>query len=195
MLKQTAKMLYLKEVEELPEPRLKRRNQGLDMSPIWQRLASPVLGVKEKHCLFILANRLVRNKEDIFMRWGQGDLTCDNNPDPEGRCAGQVQTIRHLFQDCARVGKAWDWMYGFLASLLPPGTLTEADCLTLLYPTLDGRQSEDTVIWLLGSYHVAASEAIEKGEVMGEQELRGHLRQKYQAYNMRRMRPLNLENL
>ena len=97
MLNQTAKMLYQKEEKELPVPRLQRKNQGLDMSPVWQRLANPVLGVREKHCLFTLANGLVRNKEAIFMRWGQGDLTCDHNPDPDGKCAVYQASLLGLY--------------------------------------------------------------------------------------------------
>ena len=195
MLNQTAKMLYQKEVDKLPLPRLQRKNPNLDMSPVWKRLANPVLGVHQKHGLFTLANGLVRNKEYIFMRWGQGDYTCDHNPDPDGRCAGKAQSVRHLFQGCARVAEAWDWMYAFITSLLPPATLMEVDCLTLLYPSLGDSQTEDTVTWLLGSYQVAMEEAIEKEKVMGEQELRGRLRQKYAAYCLKRMRPLKLNNL
>ena len=195
MLNQTAKMFYQKEEKELPVPRLQRKNQGLDMSPVWQRLANPVLGLREKHCLFTLANGLVRNKEAIFMKCWQGDLTCDHNPDPDGKCAGQAQSIKHLFQDCARVAEAWDWMYRYLTSFLPPATLTETDCLTLLYPTLADGQTKDTVIWLLGSYMATKEEAIEQGRVVGEQELRGHLRQKHRAYCLRRMRPLKLDRI
>ena len=82
------------------------------MEPVWQRLSSPVLGVKERNALFILSNRLVRSKEDMFMWWGRGDYMCDQEPDPEGRCAGQPQSIRHMFQVCTRVVKAWDWLFG-----------------------------------------------------------------------------------
>ena len=190
LLAQTARMLYQKAVEDLPAPRLQRRNPGLEMAPVWERLSSPVLGAQERHALFILANCIVRNKENIFLRWGQGDYTCDCDPDPEGKCAGQPQSIRHMFQDCTRVAGAWDWLYGYLSSCLPPAILTEGDCVTLLYPRLNSQLMEDSVIWLLGTYQVMVTEVIEKRRVVGEQELRGYLRQKYEAYKMKRMRPL-----
>ena len=87
---------------------------------------------------------------------------------------------------------AWDWLYGYLSSCLPPAILTEGDCVTLLYPRLNSQLMEDSVIWLLGTYQVMATEVIEKRRVVGEQELRGYLRQKYEAYKMKRMRPLHL---
>ena len=195
LLQQTAKTLYQREIKDLPRPRLQRRNEGVSMEPVWQRLCSPVLGVREKHCLFVLANGLIRNKEDMFMKWGQGDLTCDHNPDPEGRCAGEMQSVRHLYQSCTRVGEAWDWLYSYLCSFLPPLALSEEDCITLLYPSLDSRATEDQVVWLLGSYQEVMSEAIQKERVVGEQELRGHLRQKYATYSLKSMRPIHLVNL
>ena len=82
-----------------------------------------------------------------------------------------------------------------LASFLPPATLSEADCITLIYPSLGGRQLEDCVIWLLGSYFVIIMEALKKGNVVEKQDLRGQLRQRYAAYSLKRMRPLNLFNM
>ena len=72
---QTARMLYQREAEDLPVPRLERRNMGLEMTPVWQRLS-----VRERHALFTVANQLVRNKEEMFLKWGQGEYTCDQNP-------------------------------------------------------------------------------------------------------------------
>ena len=100
-----------------------------------------------------------------------------------------------MFQECTRVARSWDWLFRYLSTFLPPALLTEADCLTLLYPSLGNRQTEDAVTWLLGSYFVVMMDAAERGRVVVEQELRGHLRQKYAAYQMKRMRPLNLINL
>ena len=195
LLQQTANSLYKRELKNLPLPRLQRRNEGVDMVPVWKRLSSPVLGVRERHQLFIMANGILRNKEDVFMRWGQGELTCDHNPDPDGRCAGQPQSVRHLYQGCTRAAEAWDWLYRYLCSYLPPAILSEADCVSLFYPSLGSQETEDCTIWLLGSYQEAMSEAIEKGRVLGEQELRGFLRQKLAAYNLKSMRPINLVNL
>jgi hypothetical protein len=182
LLNKTAKLLYQKEAEDLPVPKLQRNHPNLDLEPVWQRISSPVLGVIERHTLFILVHKLVRNKEDMYLRWGQGDYTCDTNPDPEGRCAGQPQSVKHMLQECTRVTGAWDWLFSYLSTLLPPATLTEADCLNLLYPSLGNRQTEDCVIWLLGSCYVVMMEATERGHVLGEQEMRGNLRQKYAAY-------------
>ena len=67
--------------------------------------------------------------------------------------------------------------------------------MNFLYPSLGNRQTEDCVIWLLGSCYVVMMEATERGQVLGEQEMRGNLRQKYAAYKMIRMIPLNLNNL
>ena len=195
LLDQTAKMLYKAETEDLPVIRLERRNPDKEMAPVWQRLSSPVLAVKERHALFILAHKIFRNKEDIFLKWGQGDYTCDHNPDTEGRCAGHPQSVKHLFQECTRVVEAWEWLYGYLSSFLPPATASETDCINLLYPSLGSRQTEDCVIWLLGSYCVIVMEAIEKGHVVKVQELRGQLRQKYSMYSLQKMYPLNLTNL
>ena len=195
LLSQTARMLSQREAEDLPVPRLERRNIGLEMTPVWQRLSSPVLSVRERHALFTVANQLVRNKEEMFLNWGQREYTCDQNPDPDGRCAGQPQSVKHLLQECTRVAGAWEWLYGYLTSFLPPGALSEMECISLLYPSLGSRQTEDCVIWLLGSYFVITMEAIRTGKVVGEQEMRGQLRQKYSAYNLKRMRPLNLVNM
>jgi hypothetical protein len=186
-------MLYQREVDTLPIPRLQKRNTGLDLEPVWERLSSPVLGVRAQHTLFVLANSLVRNNEDMFLRWGRGEYMCNHQPDPEGRCAGQPQSVRHLFQDCARVAGAWSWLYAYL-SFMPPTALSEAYCLTLLYPKLGSRVVEVSVICLLGSYQeIIISEAVEKRRVVREEELRGQLRQRYVAYSQKR--PLMLSHL
>ena len=62
------------------------------------------------------------------MNWGRGDLTCDHSPDPEGLCAGEPQSIAHLFQRCARVAEGWSWLTAYLATILPPGSVTEEQC-------------------------------------------------------------------
>lgn len=195
LMKQTAKSLYMREAEHLPAPRLQRNNPHVDMKPVWKRISSPVLGVREKHALFIMAHKLVRNKEEMFLKWGQGDYTCEHSPDPEGRCAGHPQSVKHMFQDCTRVAGSWDWLFSYLSTFLPPALLTEEDCITLIYPSLGNRQIEDSVSWLLGSYLVVMMEAAERGRVLVEEELRGHLRQKFIVYRMKRTRPLNLNNL
>jgi hypothetical protein len=96
---------------------------------------------------------------------------------------------------CTRVAGSWDWLFSYLSTFLPPALLTEEDCITLLYPSLGNSQIEDSVSWLLGSYLVVMMDAAERGRVVVEQELRGHLRQKYIVYGMKRTRPLNLNNL
>ena len=68
--------------------------------------------------------------------------------------------------------------------------------MSLLYKKLPSRTTEDTVIWLLGTYNeYVCREAIEKKRVIKEQELRGHLRQCFMAYNQKRLRPLYLPGL
>ena len=150
LLNQTAKMLYQREAEDLPAPRLQRRNLGLEMEPVWQRLSSPVLAVSERHGLFILAHQLLRNKEDMFLKWGQGEYTCNNNPDPDGRCAGQPGSVKHLLQECTRVAGALR-----LPGLLPASSHSNRDGLH--HPALPqpGKQAIrrlcDLATWLVYS--------------------------------------------
>ena len=107
LLAQSAKSLYTRQCLDLPVQRLQRRNPDFNMDPVWARLATPVLGVKARHILFLLANQLMRNNEYMFERWGRGEYTCDHSPDPDGRCAGQPQSVAHIFQKCARVVEPW----------------------------------------------------------------------------------------
>ena len=44
LLNKTAKLLYQKEAEDLPVPKLQRNHPNLDLEPVWQRISSPVLG-------------------------------------------------------------------------------------------------------------------------------------------------------
>ena len=196
LLAETAKSLYTLSCQDLPEPRLQRRNPDADIYVVWHRLANSVLGVQARHSLFILANGLVRNRQDIFMKWGRGDLTCDHSPDPQGLCAGEPQSITHLFQRCARVADCWSWLSFYLTTVLPPGSLSEEQCLTLLYPKLNSNQAEDSIIWLLGTYfEYVMREALEKERRVNVEELRGYMKQRHAAHQLKRLRPLLLPGL
>lgn len=196
LLSESAKSLYVSLCGDLPKPRLERRNQDQNMEMVWARLASPVLGVTSRHQLFLIANGLLRNGEDLFLKWGVGELVCNHSPDTEGVCAGQPESPVHLLQRCARVEAAWSWLFAFLNTLIPPGLLLEEQCLTIFYQKLPTGVMEDTVIWLLGSYYeYVIKEAMEKRRVVKEQELRGYLKQCLRAYKLRRLRPLHLPGL
>ena len=76
---------------------------------------------------------------------------------------------------------------------MAPGILTDDQMLTLLYEPLDTRSTEDSVIWLLGTYYEFVNiEAVEKKRTVTEAEFRGYLKQKLAAYRMKRLRPLNI---
>ena len=193
LLSMSAKGIYTRICLELPSTRLERRNPGQDLSMIWSRITSPVLTVKAKHALFILVNGLVRNREDMYERWGVGNYMCDFAPDLEDRCAGVHQSVQHIFQHCSRVVDAWDWLSGFLANILFPNALEEGECLDLKYEQLATKEQEDTVIWLLGTYYdFMMKETMTKDRTVNEAELQGYMKQRYQAYRRKKMRFLLL---
>ena len=76
---------------------------------------------------------------------------------------------------------------------MAPGILTDDQMLTLLYEPLYTRSTEDSVIWLLGTYYEYVNiEAVEKKRTVTEAELRGYLKQRLAAYRTKRLRPLNI---
>ena len=132
----------------------------------------------------------------MFLKWGRSDYVGDYSPDLEGWCAGEPQSVSHLYQTCTRVEGAWSWLYAFITSMLPPATLEESECKTLMYAPLMSREVEDNVVWLLGTYYeYVGKEAVSKNRVVGEEELRGHLKARLKAYTQKRTRPLNLPGL
>ena len=128
----------------------------------------------------------------MFHVWQQGDPTCDHEPDPTGQCAGELQTLSHLYQCCHRVSEAWEWLRAYLFQhVIQPGSVTDEQFLSLQYDV--PRNREDEVTWILGSYMgYIAREAVERGRRVSVSELRGFLRQKLLTHSLKKTRPLNL---
>ena len=191
------KDMYGMMCEDLPQPRLQVKNPGVDVAGlVWPRLANTMLNVRARFVMFAVVNDVFRNREYMFRVWNQGDPTCDHEPDPEpGLCAGELQTLGHLFQRCARVSEAWEWLLGFLYSnVIQPGSISDKQFMTLQYEV--PRNREDAVTWLIGNYfEYIASEAVERGRVVGVEELRAFLRQKLQTHQLKKLRHLYIQGI
>ena len=99
MLSSTAKMIYSSLSGDLPLPRLAQEvTDEEEVKRVFGRLSSKVLNVHQRHAIFCLVNRLVRNNEYMSRVWDRGDAMCDHNPDESGECAGVEQTVPHLYQ-------------------------------------------------------------------------------------------------
>ncbi len=193
LLSMTAKEMYVKICQDMPRTRLERRNPNKELSAVWARLANPVLPVRAKHALFVIAHGLARNKQFMYERWGFGNYVCEFSPDVEGKCAGVPQSIQHIFQQCSKVAEAWQWMSEFIANLLIPRTLGEDEYLNLMYDPLATRELEDTVTWLLGMYYsYIVSETVGNNRVVSSAELQGYLQQSYVSYRQKKGRRLQL---
>ena len=109
------KQIYKLLCKDLPQPRLLEKNLGFDTAKVvWPRLGNPVLGIMARGVLFQAVNGIYRNKEHMARVWGVGDPMCDVNPDPTGQCAGELQTLSHMFQSCYKVSEAWGWLRAYL---------------------------------------------------------------------------------
>ena len=188
------KEMYKMLCEDLPLSRLQVRNPGVDVPGlVYPRLANPVLGVGARFVMFSLVNDIFRNREYMFRVWNIGDPTCDHEPDPHpGQCAGELQTLGHMFQRCAKVSDAWEWLRAYMfQQVIQPGSVTEEQFLSLQFDVPRNRENE--VTWILGSYmEYIAREAVERGRCVGVSELRGFLRQKLLTYSQKNTRPLNI---
>ena len=183
LLSSTAKMIYTSLSDDLPKPRFAQDETEEEVvKKISARLSAKFLNVHQRHAIFCLVNRLVRNKEYISRVWEKGDPTCDHNPDPTGECAGFEQTVQHLYQTCGRVSEAWGWLSMFItggALGVPPATITERDLIELKY---EATHFEKEITWLFSAYLVYVNdEAISKDRVVGAEELRAVLKGKKAA--------------
>ena len=180
----------------LPPPRLLARHPGVEVGKlVFPRLANNTLNVQARFVLFSVVNRIFRNNEHMFRVWERGDPTCTHNPDITGQCAGVLQTPAHLLQTCGRVSEAWDWLRMYIFSkLLPPDSVSDEQFLNLQYEV--PKSQEDTVIWLLGMYYeYVVRETVERGRVVGAEELRAYLGQRLLAHHLKRLRPLTLDRM
>ena len=107
MLSSTAKMIYSSLTEDLSMPKLvQEATDEEEVKRVLSRLSSKVLNIHQRHAVFCLVNRLVRNNEYMCRVWGREDPMCDHDPDETGKCAGVEQTMAHLYQSCGRVCEA-----------------------------------------------------------------------------------------
>ena len=191
------KEMYKMMCQDLPQPRLQVRNPGVDMARlVWPRLDNTMLSVGARFVMFTVVNDIFRNREYMYRVWNQGDPTCDHEPDPHpSHCAGEDQTLGHMFQRCAKVSDAWAWLLGFLFNnVIQPNTVTDEQFLTLQYNV--PRNREDIVTWMTGSYlEYITKEAVERGRVVGVEELRAFLRQKLLTHQHKKLRPLYIQGI
>ena len=187
-------MIYSSLSEDLSMPRLvQEATDEEEVKRVLSRLSSKVLNIHQRHAIFCLVNRLVRNNEYTYRVWGREDPMCDHDPDETGKCAGVEQTMKHLYQDCGRVFEAWDWLYAFITTVLglPPASVSDDELLRMNFDV--SHYFEKEVTWLLGNYYEYINkEAISKDRVVKATELRSVLRERKAAGGMRRMPPLNL---
>ena len=155
------------------------------------------MNVHQRHAIFCLVNRLVKNKEYMCRVWGREDPMCDHDPDETGECAGVEQTVAHLYQSCGRVSEAWSWLSSFItagALGVPPGSITEGELLKMTFEV--SHYFEKEVTWLLGNYYeYINNEAIAKDRVVKAAELQAVLRGRKLAMGQRRAPSLTLFNL
>ena len=198
LLSSTSKMIYKSLSEDLPPPRLAQ--EALDeeeVKRVFGRLSSKVLNVHQRHAIFCLVNKLVRNREYMSRVWNRGDPMCDHDPDETGECAGVEQTVAHLYQTCGRVSDAWSWLLNFIAAGVlgvPPGSVTEEELLKMTFEV--SHYFEKEVTWLLGNYYEYINkEAIGKDRVVKPTELQAVLRGRRMAMGQRGAPTLALFNL
>ena len=187
MLASPAKTIYSRLAEDLQKPRLVQEVTDPEtLRQILARLSSKVLNVHQRHAIFCLINKLVRNREHISRVWNVGDPVCDHDPDLTGECAGVEQTVPHLYQTCGRVSQAWGWLFNFISADLgvPPASITEEELLKMTYKVPLHLEKELT--WLLATYYEYTNkEAIAKDRVVEVAELRAVLRGRKAAKNLR----------
>ena len=179
MLSSTAKMIYSSLTEDLSMPRLvQETTDEEELKRVLSRLSSKVLNIHQRHAVFCLVNRLVRNNEYMCRVWGREDPMCDHDPDETGKCAGVEQTVVHLYQSCGRVSEAWDWLFALITTGLglPPASVSEDGLLRMNFDV--SHYFEKEVTWLLEAT-----------------ELRSVLRERKVAGRMRKVPLLNLWNL
>ena len=198
LLTSTAKITYSSLSEDLQKPRLAQEvTDEEEVKRVFSRISSKVLNIHQRHAIFCLVNRLVRNKEYMCRVWGREDPMCDHNPDESGECAGVEETVEHLYQTCGRVSEAWSWLLNYItAGVLgvPPGSVTEGELLRMTYDV--SHYFEKEVTWLLGNfYEYINKEAISKDRVVKVAELQAVLKGRKMAMQQRRAPALNLFNL
>ena len=198
LLNSTAKMIYSSLCEDLSKPRLALETADEEeVKRVFARLSSKVLNVQQRHAIFCLVNKLVRNKEYMCRVWDRGDAMCDHDPDESGECAGVEQTVAHLYQTCGRVSEAWSWLLSFItAGVLgvPPGSVKEEELLDMMFEV--SHYFEKEVTWLLGNYYEYINkEAISKDRVVKAAELQAVLRGRKLAMGQRGAPTLTLFNL
>ena len=168
MLSSTAKMIYSSLSGDLPLPRLAQEvTDEEEVKRVFGRLSSKVLNVHQRHAIFCLVNRLVRNNEYMSRVWDRGDAMCDHNPDESGECAGVEQTVPHLYQTCGRVSEAWNWLLAFITTVLglPPAAVSEEELLKMTFDV--SHYFEKEVTWLLDNYYEYINkQAIDKDRVV-----------------------------
>ena len=191
-------MIYSSLCEDLSKPRLAQETADEEeVKRVFAHLSSKVLNVHQRHAIFCLVNKLVRNKEYMCRVWDRGDAMCDHDPDETGECAGVEQTVAHLYQTCGRVSDAWSWLLSYItAGVLgvPPGSVTEEELLKMTFEV--SHYFEKEVTWLLGNYYEYINkEAIVKDRVVKATELQAVLRGRKLAMGLRRTPALALFNL
>ena len=189
LLESTAKMIYTSLSEDLSKPRFAQEETEEEVvRRVFERLSSKVLNVHQRHAIFCLVNKLVRNKEYMSRVWDIGDAMCDHDPDETGECAGVEQTVAHLYQACGRVSEAWNWLLSFITAGglgVPPGSVTEEELLNMTFEV--SHYFEKEVTWLLGNYYEYINEeAIAKDRVVKVAELQAVLRGRKLAMGQRR---------
>ena len=72
MLSSTAKSIYSSLSEDLSTPRLAQEatDEG-ETKRVLSRLSSKILNIHQRHAVFCLVNRLVRNNEYMYRVWGR----------------------------------------------------------------------------------------------------------------------------
>ena len=198
LLASTAKITYTSLAEDLSKPRFAQEETDDEVvKQVFACLSSKVLNVHQRHTIFCLVNKLVRNKEYMSRVWNRGDPMCDHNPDATGECAGIEQTVKHLYQTCGRVSEAWRWLSSFITATVlgvPPGTITEEDLLKMTYEV--SHYFEKEVTSLLGtSFDYINKEAIGKVKVVKAAELRAVLRGRKVAMEQKRTSVVAIPNL
>ena len=187
LLTSTAKMTYSSLSEDLPMPRLAQEvTDEEEVKRVFARISSKVLNIHQRHAIFCLVNRLVRNKEYMCRVWGREDPMCDHNPDESGECAGVEETVEHLYQTCGRVSEAWSWLLNYISAGVlgvPPGSVTEEELLKMSYDV--SHYFEKEVTWLLGNYYeYIKKEAMGKDRVVKVAELQAVLKGRKILYSL-----------
>ena len=121
----TVKELYQSFTETLPPPKIiYKRGPGVVWDNVWTNLNHPMLRVKEREMMFLIAHNILPTKERLYRMKMIDSNMCS--------CGGGVESLEHIFFTCVKSQSAWSWMRRKMESVVPATRLfSDQDLLRL----------------------------------------------------------------